>query len=77
MIPNIPIKRLPHGAGLPLPAYETALAAGMDLRCAAPEGEPIVLQPGERFPVPTGLPSTSITAATWTPVPQKNTSSAM
>ncbi|MEO8114083.1 MAG: dUTP diphosphatase [Phenylobacterium sp.] len=47
--------RLPHGEGLPLPAYETAQAAGMDLRAAVPEDEPLVLRPGSRFPVPTGL----------------------
>jgi dUTP pyrophosphatase len=47
--------RLPHGANIPLPAYETAQAAGMDLRAAVPEDEPLVLRPGDRFPVPTGL----------------------
>ncbi len=55
MAPNVPIMRLPHGQGLPLPAYETAQAAGMDLRAAVPEDEPLVLRPGARFPVPTGL----------------------
>ena len=55
MIPPIPIKRLPHAEGLPLPAYETAHAAGMDLRAAVPDEEPLVLKPGSRFPVPTGL----------------------
>jgi dUTP pyrophosphatase len=53
--PTVPIVRLPHGADLPLPAYETAQAAGMDLRAAVPEDEPLVLRPGSRFPVPTGL----------------------
>ena len=55
MIPPVPIRRLPHGEGLPLPAYETAQAAGMDLRAAVPEAEPLTLRPGSRFPVPTGL----------------------
>ena len=55
MPPTVPITRLPHGQGLPLPAYETAQAAGMDLRAAVPEGEPLTLRPGDRFPVPTGL----------------------
>jgi dUTP pyrophosphatase len=55
VIPPIPIKRLPHAEGLPLPAYETAHAAGMDLRAAVPDEEPLVLKPGSRFPVPTGL----------------------
>jgi dUTP pyrophosphatase len=53
--PTVPIVRLPHGEGLPLPAYETAQAAGMDLRAAVPDGEPLTLSPGSRFPVPTGL----------------------
>jgi dUTP pyrophosphatase len=53
--PVIAVKRLAHGEGLPLPAYETALAAGMDLRAAVPEDEPLVLRPGDRCPVPTGL----------------------
>jgi dUTP pyrophosphatase len=53
--PTVPIVRLPHGEGLPLPAYETAQAAGMDLRAAVPEDEPLTLRPGSRFPVPTGL----------------------
>ena len=55
MNPTVPIVRLPHAEGLPLPAYETAQAAGMDLRAAVPEDEPLVLRPGSRFPVPTGL----------------------
>ncbi|HZZ69668.1 MAG TPA: dUTP diphosphatase [Phenylobacterium sp.] len=55
MNPTVPITRLPHGEGLPLPAYETDQAAGMDLRAAVPEDEPLVLKPGSRFPVPTGL----------------------
>ncbi len=55
MTPAIPIVRLPHADGLPLPAYETAQAAGMDLRAAVPDEAPITLAPGERFAVPTGL----------------------
>ena len=47
------IRRLPHGAGLPLPAYATALSAGMDL--AAAVAEDVVLEPGTRALVPTGL----------------------
>ena len=53
--PNVPIIRLAHAAGLPLPAYETAQAAGMDLRAAVPADAPLTLRPGERHPVPTGL----------------------
>jgi dUTP pyrophosphatase len=52
---EIALKRLPHGENLPLPAYETAHAAGMDLRAAVPESEPLTLRPGDRHAVPTGL----------------------
>ncbi|MGX1790688.1 dUTP diphosphatase [Bosea sp. NPDC055332] len=48
------IRRLPHAHGLPLPAYETAGAAGLDLRAALPDG-PLQLEPGARLLVPTGL----------------------
>jgi dUTP pyrophosphatase len=53
--PAVPITRLPHNPDLPLPAYETAQAAGMDLRAAVPEDAPLVLRPGDRHAVPTGL----------------------
>jgi dUTP pyrophosphatase len=52
---TIKIVPLPHSAGLPLPAYETAQAAGMDLRAAVPESEPVTLAPMQRAMVPTGL----------------------
>ena len=52
---TIPVIRLPHSAGLDLPSYETEQSAGMDLRAAVEEGEPIHLEPGERVLVPTGL----------------------
>ena len=55
MIPTVPIRRLEHNPDLPLPAYETAQAAGMDLRAAVPEDAPLILRPGARHPVPTGL----------------------
>ncbi len=55
MNPTIPITRLPHAQDLPLPAYETAGAAGMDLRAAVPEDAPLVLKPGARTMAPTGL----------------------
>lgn len=51
----IHILRLPHSEGLPLPAYETAGSAGMDLRAAVPEDQPMTLAPGQRALVPTGL----------------------
>lgn len=53
--PVVPITRLPHAQDLPLPAYETPQAAGMDLRAAVPEDAPLTLRPGDRFAVPTGL----------------------
>ncbi|WP_457089602.1 dUTP diphosphatase [Microvirga sp. P5_D2] len=49
------VQRLPHGADLPLPRYETAGAAGMDLMAANPADVPVVLAPMERRLVPTGL----------------------
>jgi dUTP pyrophosphatase len=53
--PQIKIMQLAHAVGLPLPAYETEEAAGMDMRAAVPEDEPLVLRPGARAMVPTGL----------------------
>ena len=52
---TLALRRLPHGEGLPLPAYETEGAAGMDLRAAVPEEAPVTLQPGARQMIPTGL----------------------
>lgn len=46
---------LPHGEDLELPAYQSADAAGFDIRAAVGAGEPVVLGPGERALVPTGL----------------------
>ena len=51
----IALRRLSHNADLPLPAYETAQSAGMDLRAAPPEGAPVTLLPGARALIPTGL----------------------
>ena len=48
-------RRLPHGEGLPLPAYETAGAAGLDLLAANPENSPILIERLSRALVPTGL----------------------
>jgi len=45
-LPVIPVVQLPHAQGLPLPAYETPGAAGMDLRAAVEDESPIVLRPG-------------------------------
>jgi len=49
------VQRLPHSAGLALPAYQTAGSAGMDLAAAVPAGQPVTLRPGARALVPTGL----------------------
>lgn len=51
----IPLKVLPHGAGLDLPHRATPGAAGFDLRAALPDGSTLVLEPGGRDLVPTGL----------------------
>lgn len=53
--PTIGVARLPHGEGLALPSYETAGAAGMDLRAAVPDDRPLYILPGKRALVPTGL----------------------
>lgn len=52
---RIEVAPLPHFEGLALPAYETALSAGMDLRAAVAEDAPMTLEPGARALVPTGL----------------------
>lgn len=51
----VPILRLPHAEGLPLPAYESAGAAGLDLLAALPAASVLVLEPGARDLVPTGI----------------------
>ncbi len=53
--PVLRLVRLPHGAGLPPPTYETRGAAGMDLRAAIAEDERLILKPGQRKLVPTGF----------------------
>jgi dUTP pyrophosphatase len=52
---RVDIQQLPHAKGLPLPAYQTAHAAGLDLLAAVPEGAPVLLAPGEHAMIPTGL----------------------
>ena len=52
---NVGIRQLPHGEGLALPADQSAHAAGLDLLAAVTEAEPLVLMPGARALVPTGL----------------------
>ncbi len=53
--PLIAVRRLAHNSDLPLPAYETSLAAGMDLRAAVADDAPLTLEPSARALVPTGL----------------------
>ena len=50
---QISLRRLPHNADLPLPAYATAGAAGMDLLAAVIA--PVTIDPGKRALIPTGL----------------------
>jgi len=50
---ELQIKQLPHAVGLPLPTYESTSAAGMDIRAAL--NEPVILNPGERTLISTGL----------------------
>jgi dUTP pyrophosphatase len=53
---RVRIKRLPAAEGLPLPAPASPGSAGLDLRAALPEDvEEVVLRPGERALIPTGL----------------------
>jgi dUTP diphosphatase len=51
--PTVAIKVLPHGEGLPLPAYASAGAAGIDLAAAVDRA--LELRPGTRALVPTGI----------------------
>lgn len=50
---RVRVRRLPHGRDLPLPAPASPGSAGADLRAAVPED--LVIRPGERVLVPTGL----------------------
>jgi dUTP pyrophosphatase len=52
---KVDIRQMPHGEGLALPAYQSAHAAGLDLLAAVPEASPLILVPGQRALVPTGL----------------------
>jgi dUTP pyrophosphatase len=52
---KIDIRQLSHGEGLPLPAYQSAHAAGLDLLAAVPEDAPVTLAPGKYALIPTGL----------------------
>jgi len=52
---SVMVVQLPHARDMPLPAYHSASAAGLDLTAAVQEGYPLTLKPGERALVPTGL----------------------
>lgn len=54
-LPALSVVRLPHGEDLALPSYETAGAAGMDLRAAVAGDRQLIILPGRRVLVPTGF----------------------
>jgi len=49
------VMRLPHAADLPLPQYQSRLAAGLDLLAAVPADAPVEITPGTRAMIPTGI----------------------
>ena len=49
------VKRLPHGEGLPLPTYQSAHAAGLDVVAAVPADAPVSIASGDRALVPSGF----------------------
>ncbi len=53
--PAISITRLPHGADLPLPSYQSDAASGLDLLAAVPVDAPLTIAPGHYAAVPTGI----------------------
>jgi dUTP diphosphatase len=52
---EVRIVRLPHGRDLPLPQYQSALAAGLDLLAAVPADAPVEIPPGGRAVIPAGI----------------------
>ncbi len=54
-MPAVAVRREPDALDLPLPAYATPGAAGIDVYCAVPKDEPLILLPGERALVTTGI----------------------
>jgi dUTP pyrophosphatase len=55
MSAELRVLRLPHAADLPVPAYQSERAAGLDLLAAVPAGAPVTIAPGERALIPTGI----------------------
>jgi dUTP pyrophosphatase len=51
----VQVMRLPHGDDLPLPDYQSTYAAGMDLLAAVAANAPVVIGPGARALIPTGI----------------------
>jgi dUTP pyrophosphatase len=52
---QLQVRRLPHGADLPLPSYQSEGAAGLDLLAAVAADAPVTIGPGQRAMIPTGL----------------------
>jgi dUTP pyrophosphatase len=52
---EVRVLRLPHAVDLPLPGYQSALAAGLDLVAAVPAQAPVSIAPGGRAMIPTGI----------------------
>jgi dUTP pyrophosphatase len=52
---DVHVIRLPHATDLPLPAYQSALAAGLDLAAAVPADAPVDIAPFGRALIPTGF----------------------
>jgi len=52
---QVRMMRLPHAADLPLPTYQSEHAAGLDLVAAVPADAPVIIAPGERATIPTGV----------------------
>jgi dUTP pyrophosphatase len=52
---DVQVVRLPHAGGLPLPAYQSASAAGLDLLAAVPESAPVTILPNTAATIPTGI----------------------
>jgi dUTP pyrophosphatase len=52
---EVRIRQLPHGENLPLPAYSSAYAAGLDLVAAVPTDTRCVIESGEYALIPTGI----------------------
>lgn len=52
---TVNVVQLPHAKGLPLPAYQTDDAAGMDLIAALADGQDVILRGGQHAMIPTGL----------------------